>query len=103
MNNGYVIFMDASVLLLHKLHAVQKIAEKLCQITFQSLLSHCKASTIGLLCKLLNSNCQQPLQIFCPILISVTHPCHLQYAIESDDPLLLQSFVKYNHLIYFWT
>ena len=61
--------MGASVLHLHKLDAVQKVAETLCQITFQSLLFHCQASA---------------------------HPHHLQYVI--DDPLLLQSFVKYKSL-----
>ena len=45
------------------------VAETLCQITFQSLLFHCQASA---------------------------HPHHLQYV--TDDPLLLQSFVKYNSL-----
>ena len=70
-------------------HAVQKAAEKLCQTTFQFLLSCHKAGAIGLLCKLLNSHCQQPLQVFCATLISVTHPCCLRYVI--DDPLLLQS------------
>ena len=86
---GNVIFMGASAVHLHKLDAAQKAAEKLCHTAFQSLSFHCKASAIGLLCKLLDSYCRQPLQIFCPTLISVTHPCHPQYV--NDDPLLLQS------------
>ena len=69
-----VIFMSASAVHLHKLDAVQKAAEKLCQTAFQSLSSRHKASAIGLLCKLLDSHCRQPLQIFSPTLISVTHP-----------------------------
>ena len=88
--------MGASAVHLHKLDAVQKAAEKLCQTAFQSLSSCRKASAIGLLCKLLDSHCRQPLQVFRPTLISVTHPHHLRYV--NDDPLLLQSCVKYNLL-----
>ena len=93
---GNVIFIGASAVHLHKLDAVQKAAEKLCQTAFQSLSSCRKAGAIGLLCKLLDSHCWQPLQIFCPTLISVTHPCRLRYV--NDDPLPLQSCVKYNSL-----
>ena len=75
---------------------IQKAAEKLCQTAFQSLSSRHKASANGLLCKLLDSYCWQPLQIFCPTLIFVTLPCLLRYV--NDDPLLLQSCVKYNSL-----
>ena len=53
---GNIIFMGASAVHLHKLDMVQKAAEKLCQITFSSLLSHRKGSAIGLLCKLLESH-----------------------------------------------
>ena len=74
---GDVTFMGASATHLHKLDAVQTAAEKLCQTAFPSLLSCHKASAIGLLCKLLDSHCRQPLQIFCPTLISVTHPHRL--------------------------
>ena len=94
---GNVIFMGASAVHLHKLDAVQKAAEKLRQTAFQSLSSHRKASAIALLCKLLDSHCWQPLHIFYPTLISVTHPSCLRYV--NDDPLLLlQSCVKYNSL-----
>ena len=69
-----------------------------CQISFQSLSSRRKAGAIGLLCKLLDSRCQQPFQNFSPTLVSVTHPCCLRYI--HDDPLLLRSSVKYNSLVY---
>ena len=93
---GCVIYMGASAVHLHKLDAVQKAAERLCQVSFQPLSSHHKAGAIGLLCKLLDSRCQQPLQNFSPTLVSVTHPRCLRYI--SDDPLLLRSSVKYNSL-----
>ena len=93
---GWVIFMGASAVHLHKLDAVQKAAERLCQISFQPLSSRRKAGAIGLLCKFLDSRCQQPLQNFSPTLVSVTHPRCLRYI--SDDPLLLRSSVKYNSL-----
>ena len=54
---GNVIFMGASAVHSHKLDAVQKAVEKLCQTAFQSLSSRRKASAIGLLCKLLDSHC----------------------------------------------
>ena len=46
--------MGTSAVHLHKLDAVQKAAERLCQISFQPLSSRRKASAIGLLCKLLD-------------------------------------------------
>ena len=93
---GSVIFMGASAVHLHKLDAVQKAAERLCQVSFPPLSSRRKASAIGLLCKLLDSHCQRPLQNFCPTLVSVTHSRYLRYV--SDDPLLLQNSIKYNSL-----
>ena len=93
LSYGCVIFMGASAVHLHKLDAVQKAAERLCQISFQPLSSRRKAGAIGLLCKLLDSHCQQPLQNFSPTLVSVTHPRCLRY-----DPLLLRSSGKYNSL-----
>ena len=71
-------WMLQSAVHLHKLDAVQK-GVRLC--IFQSLLSRCKACAIGLLCQLLDFHCRQPLQVFCPTLISVTHAhrCRLQY------------------------
>ena len=54
------------------------------------------SAIIGLLCKLLDSHCQRPLQNFCPTLVSVTHSRYLRYV--NDDPLLLQSSIKYNSL-----
>jgi len=53
--------------------AFQKMAERLCGTTFLSLASRRKASSIGLLCKLLDSQCRGPLQNFCPLIVSVTH------------------------------
>ena len=83
---GSVIFMGASAVHLHKLDAVQKAAERLCQVSFQPLSSRCKANAIGLLCKLLDSHCQRPLQNFAPPLspshipaicnMSVMIPCY---------------------------
>ena len=79
---GCVIFMSASAVHLHKLDAVQKAAERLCQVSFQPLSSCRKASAIGLLCKLLDSRCQQPLQNSPPpppppLPLFVIHPCYL--------------------------
>ena len=82
------------------MHAVQKAAEKLCWTTFPFLLSCCKASAIGLLCRLPDSHSRpamhHALQAFCSTLISVTHYRCLRYVI--DDPLLLQSSVKHDSL-----
>ena len=61
-----VVFMGASATHLHKLDLVQKLAERLCNTTFPSLTSHSNVGSIGLLCKLLDSQCQQPLQNFAP-------------------------------------
>ena len=54
---GGVIFMGASAVHLHKLDSVQKMAEKLCGVTFLSLSPRREASSIDLLCKLLGSQC----------------------------------------------
>ena len=70
---GNIIFMGASATHLHKLDLIQKMAERLCGTTFLSLASRCRASSIGLLCKLLDLRCRRPLQNICPILTSVTH------------------------------
>ena len=85
--------MGVSVTHLHKLDSIQKMAERLCGTTFLSLASHCKASSIGLLCKLLDSQCQGPLQ---PVLISVMHAYSFSHLM--DDYLLLQRLIKYNSL-----
>ena len=61
---GNIIFMGASATHLHKLDLIQKMAERLYGITFLSQASRCKASSIGLLCKLLDLRCQGPLQNF---------------------------------------
>ena len=97
MNDGNVIFMGAAAPHLHKLDSVQKMAERLCGTTFLSLASCRKASSIGLLCKLLGLQCQGPLQNFCrPILTSVTHAYSFRHA--TDDCLLLQRLTRYNSL-----
>ena len=52
-----IIFMDASATHLHKLDLFQKMAERMCNTTFSSLASRQNASSIGLLCKLLDLLC----------------------------------------------
>jgi len=91
-----IVFMGASVTHLHKLDSIQKLAEKLCGTTFSSLASRRNASSIGLLCKLLELQCRDPLQSFCPALTSV----HYAYSFRhiGDDNFLLQRLVKYNSL-----
>ena len=64
---GNIIFMGASATHLHKLDLIQKMAERLCGTTFLLLASRRKASSIGLLCKLLDLRCRGPLPNFCPI------------------------------------
>jgi len=54
------------------------------------------AGSIGLLCKLLGSQCRQPLQNFCPTLTSVTHAYSFRHVL--DDKLALQRLTKYNSL-----
>ena len=88
--------MGASAVHLHKLDSVQKMAKKLREVTFSSLSAHREASAIGLLCKLLDSQCQGPLQTFCPTLVSITCARSLRHVI--DDPLLLQCSTRYNSL-----
>ena len=48
-----IIFMGASATHMHKLDSAQRMAERLCNVTFPSLASYRNASSIGLLCKLL--------------------------------------------------
>jgi len=88
--------MGASATHLHKLDSVQKMAERLCGTTFLSLASHRKASSIGLLCKLLDSWCRGPLQNFCPLIVPVTHAYSFRHV--TDDCLSLQQSVRYNSL-----
>ena len=93
---GNIIFMGASATHLHKLDLIQKMAERLCGITFLSLASRRKASSIGLLCKLLDLRCRGPLQNFCPVLTSVTHAYSFRHVM--DDCLLLQRLIRHNSL-----
>ena len=88
--------MGASATHLHKLDLIQKMAERLCDTTFLSLASRRRASSIGLLCKLLDLRCQGPLQKFCPVLTSVTHAYSFRHVM--DDCLLLQRLIRYNSL-----
>ena len=88
--------MGASATHLHKLDLIQKMVERLCGTTFLSLASCRKASSIDLLCKLLDLRCRGPLQNFCPVLTSATHAysfCHVM-----DNCLLLQRLIRYNSL-----
>ena len=86
--------MGASAIQLYKLDLIQQAADRMCQVTFSSLSSCQKASAIGLLCKLLDSQCRGLLQNF--VLISVTHVYHLQHV--TDDPLSLQELKRVNLL-----
>ena len=91
---GNINFMGASATHLHKLDLIQKMAERLCGTTFLSLASRCKASSIGLLCKLLDLQCREPLQNFCPSLLLSRMPIrHVM-----DDCLLLQRLIRHNSL-----
>ena len=91
-----VVFMGASATHLHKLDLIQRMAERLCGVTFSSLASRRYASSIGLLCKLLDLQCRGPLQDFCPTLTSVTHAYSFRHVV--DDSLMLQQMTKYNSL-----
>ena len=79
---GDVIFMGTSVTFL-------------CQVTFPLLL--CR----GLLCKLLDSQCQGSLQNFCPYL-SLSHTLITCDMLATDDPLSLQvlTWVQLSGFIY---
>ena len=90
---GNIIFMGASATHLHKLDSM---AERLCGTTFLSLASRRKASSIGLLCKLLDLRCRGPLQNFCPVLTSVTHAYSFHHVM--DNFLLLQRLIRHNSL-----
>jgi len=91
---GNIIFMGASANHLHKLDSVQKMVERLCGTIFLSLASCYKASSIGLLCKLLYSQCRGPLQNFCPLIVSATDAYSFCYV--TDDCLSLQQSIRYN-------
>ena len=92
----------ASATHLHKLDLIQKMAERLCSITFLSMASRRKASSIGLLCKLLDLQYRGPLQNFCPVLLL---RMLIPFAI-SWTCLLLQRLIRHNYWIYsltvFW-
>ena len=62
------------------------------------VISPQKANAIGWLCKLLDGQCQGPLQSlnFCPILTSIIHSYHLRHV--TDDPLSLQQLIWFNYL-----
>ena len=90
---GNIIFMGASATHLHNLDLIQKMVERLCGTTFLSLASCRRASSIGLLCKLLDLQCWG---YFCPVLTSVTHAYSFHHVM--DDCLLLQQLIRYNSL-----
>ena len=93
---GNIIFMGASATHLHKLDLIQKMAERLCGTIFLSLASCYKASSIGLLFKLLDLRCRGPLQNFSPVLTSVTHAYSFRHVM--DGCLLLQWLIRHNSL-----
>ena len=78
-----IIFMDAFATHLYKLDLVQKMAGRMCNTTFSSLATHCNVSFIGLFCNLLDLQCREPLQNFCPILTSVIHA--YSFCLVTDD------------------
>ena len=89
---GSVIFMGASVTHLRRLDLVQwrgcvRLHFRYCHLARKPVL---------LLCKLLDGQCREPLQNFCPVLISVTHTYHLRHVI--DDPLSLLVLTQFNSL-----
>ena len=72
------------------LNLTQKMAERFCGCEFPSLHSRCKASAVGLLCKLLDSWGRGPLQDFCPFI--ATPPTHSNSLRSLNcDPLLSSS------------
>jgi len=85
--------MGASATHLCKVDSVQKFAEKLCGTTFSSLSSRRNASSIGLLYKLQDLLCRDPLQSFCPALTSIKYLRHVE-----DHDFLLQQLTRYNSL-----
>jgi len=89
--------MGVSATHLCKLDSVRKFAEKLCGTTFSSLSSRCNASSIGLLCKLQDLLCRDPLQSFCPALTSIKYPYSFHHV--EDDDFLLQELTRYNSLV----
>jgi len=99
---GNVVIMGASPSHLSKPYKTQKQAERLVGSTFPTLHSRRCASAIGLLCKVLDLRCREPLQLFCLAFVAtpVSHSYYLQSS--SDDCLLLLSPVQHNSLwIYF--
>ncbi len=92
---GNIIFMGTSATHLHKLDLIQKMAEKLCGTTFLSLASRRKASSIGLLCKLLDLRCPTEF-LYRPYFYyacSFLSPCHgrLFVAPAANKTLLIGS------------
>ena len=92
---GSVAIMGASATHLSKLDSIQKMAERFCGCEFPSLHSHCKASAVGLLHKLLDNWGQGPLQHFCSVI--ATPPTHSLRSLNCD-PLLSSSPVWYTSL-----
>jgi len=67
---GNVVFIGASSAHLSKLDGIQWLAKRSSESTFPTLCSHCCASAMGLLCKMLASCCRDPLQLFCPAFVA---------------------------------
>ena len=66
MGYGCASYIASSSGGLKKLDVVQRRAEKLCGVTFQPLGARREASCFGLICKLLDEVCVQPLLDMCP-------------------------------------
>jgi len=70
------------------------------EVTFsgplRSLSSRRNASSIGLLCKLQDFLCRDPLQSFCPALTCIKYPYSFHHV--EDDDFLLQQLTRYNSL-----
>ena len=100
MNMVMLFLIGASATHLRKLDSVQKLAEKLCGTTFSSLAFCRNASSIGLLCKVQDLLCQDPLQSFCPAftkaLASMQYPYSFRHV--EDDDFLFQQLTQYNSL-----
>ena len=66
MEYGCALYIASSSNGLKKLDVVQRRAENLCGVTFQPLGARREASCFGLICKLLDEVCVQPLLDMCP-------------------------------------
>jgi len=66
MEFGSLEYIAAAPTHLAKLDRVQRAAERMCGCTFESLAGRREAAVFSLICKLLDKECVEPLQAFCP-------------------------------------